>query len=185
MMMMMMMMTNSYAKYSPSVCLMLALLSGESLLPRWERHTGRIQFSPVKACGWGWEVCFHDAIYDDDKVVGYNYDDDDNENHDDYIRRHIGWIQFSPVKGGVGLGGELFWYNLIFSVPKLPNSFIASLIWFILKSWKGCICPPESEYFSLQINFFYPSLSLSPTGAGPTIYQSIPILFFLSLHWLC
>ena len=64
----------------------------------------------------------------DDKVVGYDYDADNNENHDDYVRRHIGWIQFSPVKGGVGLGGELFWYNLIFSVPKLPNSFIASLI---------------------------------------------------------
>ena len=157
-------MTNSYAKYSPSVCLMLALLSGESLQQRWERHTGRIQFSPVKASGWGWEICFYNTNYDDDKVVGYNYDDDNNENHDDYVRRHIGWIQFSPVKGGVGLGGELFWYNLIFSVPKLPNSFIASLIWFILKSWKGCICPPESEYFSLQINFFYPSLSL-PNGS--------------------
>ena len=71
---------------------------------------------------------FYDANYDDDKVVGYNYDGDNYENHDDYVRRHIGWIQFSPVKGGVGLGGELFWYNLIFSAPKLPNSFIASLI---------------------------------------------------------
>ena len=68
-----------------------------------------------------------DDEYEDDDHDDYEYEceyDDD----DDVGKRHTGRIQFSPVKGGVGLGGELFWYNLIFSAPKLPNSFIASLI---------------------------------------------------------
>ena len=107
----MMMMTSSYAKYSPSVCLMLALLSGESLQQRWERHTGRIQFSPVRGGRWGVE--------------------------------------------------KLFQHNLIFSAQKLPNSFIPSLIWFILKSWKGCICPGVRIFFAANKLFSIPHF-LSP-----------------------
>ena len=115
-------MTKSHAKYGPSVCLMLALLSGESLQQRWERHTGRIQFSPVRGVRWGVE--------------------------------------------------KLFQHNLIFSAQKLPNSFIPSLIWFILKSWKGCIWPRLLWRNITQINFLDFSLSLDGCPAASTIYHN-------------